>query len=91
MHRYQGVCGAANAALKETSGQVENRLQRGVHCLDRLKTSLKEIGLIESAIQDVKMDIEREGAASLKDSKNCLVTPGRVKGASGEFVQMGLK
>lgn len=74
---FHRTCGASHAALKETFGQVEHRLRRGNQCLKRLEASLKEVGLIESAIEDVKTDIEREGAQSLKDAENCLVKPGQ--------------
>ncbi|KAL8447874.1 hypothetical protein Emed_004169 [Eimeria media] len=71
------TCGAAHAALKETLGQTESRLSRGTKCLERLQAALKEVGLIESAIEDVRTTIEREGAKSLQDPENCLVKPGQ--------------
>ncbi|XP_026193807.1 uncharacterized protein LOC34618352 [Cyclospora cayetanensis] len=76
LSRFRQTCGPAHTALKQTVGQIESRLKRGTQCLKRLEASLKEVGLIESAIEDVRTDIEREGAKSLKDPENCQVKPG---------------
>lgn len=65
--------------MTETIGQIESRLARGTQCLERLKASLKEVGIIESAIEDVRASVEREGAQSLQEPDNCLVRHGQAK------------
>lgn len=71
--------------MKKTTGHVESRLRRGMECLERLEDSLQELGLQESAVEDLKVEIEREGLAALRSPENCLVQPGQVLRRSRAF------
>lgn len=74
--RFTSTCGPLHSSTQSKLDQIDSLLTRSQHCLKKVEEAAVKIGLIESTIEDVKEDIDRDSQKALSNKKNCSLIRG---------------